>query len=235
MKKKKGLTPLKVILAFTPTLILIIAFGIYYYHLKNPKSSSETIEKLADVQVTEYEGKDLSSIEDFRENSIKGPQYIDRDSYRLKIDGLVDQPQELTYDQVLDRKKYEKVVTLYCVEGWDATILWEGVLLKDLFEQAGIKEGATVVIFRAADGYSTSLQLDYILDNNIMLAYKMNAVELPPERGFPFQVVAESKWGYKWAKWITEIELSDDETFKGYWEERGYNNEGDQDGAIFEK
>jgi len=233
--KKKRITPLKVILAFTPTLILIIAFGYYYYHLKNPRSSSETIEKLAAVQVTEYEGKDLSSIEDFRENSIKGPQYIDRDSYRLKIDGLVDRPQELTYAQVLDRDRYEKVVTLYCVEGWDATILWEGVLLKDLFNQAGIKDGAKVVIFRAADGYSTSLPLDYILDNNIILAYKMNGVDLPPERGFPFQVVAESKWGYKWAKWITGIELSADETFKGYWEERGYNNEGDQDGPIFEK
>jgi DMSO/TMAO reductase YedYZ molybdopterin-dependent catalytic subunit len=59
------------------------------------------------------------------------------------------------------------------------------------------------------------------------MAYKMNGVDLPAERGFPFQLVAEDKWGYKWAKWITEIELSDDEGFRGYWESRGYSRTGD--------
>ncbi|MDO8987071.1 MAG: molybdopterin-dependent oxidoreductase, partial [Coriobacteriia bacterium] len=68
-----------------------------------------------------------------------------------------------------------------------------------------------------------------IRDNDLLLAYKMNGVELPPERGFPFQLVAQDKWGYKWAKWIEEIEVSDDTSFKGYWEQRGYSNEGDLD------
>jgi DMSO/TMAO reductase YedYZ molybdopterin-dependent catalytic subunit len=69
--------------------------------------------------------------------------------------------------------------------------------------------------------------LEYIVDNDIILAYEMNGVELPPERGFPFQLVAESKWGYKWIKWITEIELSDDVDYRGYWESRGFSNEAD--------
>jgi len=59
------------------------------------------------------------------------------------------------------------------------------------------------------------------------MAYKMNDLTLPPERGFPFQLVAEKKWGYKWIKWITKIELSDDEEYRGYWESRGYSNEAD--------
>ena len=58
-----------------------------------------------------------------------------------------------------------------------------------------------------------------------MLAYKMNDVILPPERGFPFQLVAESKYGYKWIKWITEIELSNDISYKGHWETRGFSND----------
>ena len=58
-------------------------------------------------------------------------------------------------------------------------------------------------------------------------------VELPPERGFPFEVVAESKWGYKWVKWVTKIELSGDPNYRGYWESRGYNNDGDLSGPIF--
>lgn len=53
----------------------------------------------------------------------------------------------------------------------------------------------------------------------------MNGLELPPERGFPFQLVAESKYGYKWIKWITEIELSGDANCEGYWESRGYPND----------
>ena len=54
----------------------------------------------------------------------------------------------------------------------------------------------------------------------------MNGVKLPPERGFPFQLVAEDKWGYKWVKWIEQLEVSSDASYRGYWEQRGYSNDG---------
>ena len=79
------------------------------------------------VEVRSYQGADLSSVNDFRENSIKGVQHVDPATYRLEITGLVTTPLSLTRDQVVDRTLYKKVVTLHCVEGWDATILWEGV------------------------------------------------------------------------------------------------------------
>jgi DMSO/TMAO reductase YedYZ molybdopterin-dependent catalytic subunit len=189
---------------------------------------------LASVEVREYEGVDLSSINAFRENSITGPQQIDVESYTLSITGLVANSTRYTYDEVLSRyQQYKKVVTLDCVEGWSVTILWEGVLVKDLLAEAGPLENAKVLIFHAYDGYTTSLPVDYIMDNNILMAYKMNDVILPPERGFPFQLVAESKWGYKWIKWITAIELSDDAGYRGYWESRGYSNSGDLDEGFF--
>jgi DMSO/TMAO reductase YedYZ molybdopterin-dependent catalytic subunit len=169
----------------------------------------------------------LSSVTDFRENSIDGPQFIDIETYSLSIDGLVNTPVEYAYDEVLEHTAYRKVVTLHCVEGWSVDILWEGVLLKDLFDEVGVKDSATTVIFYSYDGYSTSLPLDWIVDKNIMIAYKMNDLVLPPERGYPFQLVAESKFGYKWAKWITRIELSDDTDYEGYWESREYSNEAD--------
>jgi DMSO/TMAO reductase YedYZ molybdopterin-dependent catalytic subunit len=195
---------------------------------------TENSSNLPFVEVREYEGINLSSLNEFRENSIVGPQYIDLETYRLKITGLVENPLEYTYDEVLtDYEKYEKVVELNCVEGWSVKILWEGVLVGDLLEQAGVSPEAKVVIFHAYDGYTTSLPLDYIIDNKILMAYKMNDVVLPPERGAPFQLVAESKWGYKWIKWITEIELSDDENYKGFWERRGYSNEGNLDEYYF--
>lgn len=197
-------------------------------------SSSKVAEELTAVEIREYEGKELSSINDFRENSIRGPQHISQEDYTLEIVGMVENPLSLSYEQVLDRDQFSKVVTLHCVEGWDATILWEGVLIEDLLDQAGVMDGALVAIFHAEDGYTSSLPLDVIREHDLLLAHKMNGVTLPPERGFPFQVVAESKWGYKWVKWVTKIELSDDADYRGYWEERGYNNDGDITGPIFE-
>jgi DMSO/TMAO reductase YedYZ molybdopterin-dependent catalytic subunit len=194
-------------------------------------------EEFADyVEIREYEGERLSSINDFRENSIEGPQHVDKESYVLKITGLVDNPKNYTYDEVInDLQQYKKVVRLNCVEGWSVTILWEGVLVRDLIEEVNASLNATVIIFHAYDGYTTSFPIDYIRDNTILMAYKMNDVTLPPERGFPFQLVAESKWGYKWIKWITEIELSDDNNYKGYWESRGYSTSGNLNESFFGK
>jgi DMSO/TMAO reductase YedYZ molybdopterin-dependent catalytic subunit len=189
---------------------------------------------LEPVEIREYEGEQLSSINDFRENSIKGPQQVDIESYNLKISGLVSEPQTFTYDKVVgEYQSYEKVVTLDCVEGWSVKILWEGVLVRDLIMEAGPQPETKVVIFHAYDGYTTSLPIDYIIDNDILMAYKMNGVTLPPERGFPFELVAESKWGYKWIKWITEIELSSDLNYRGFWESRGYSNSADLDKGFF--
>ena len=192
--------------------------------------------RLPYVEIKEYQGEKLSSINDFRENSIKGPQYVDIASYKLKITGLVDNPREYTYDDAVNNhQSYEKVVQLDCVEGWSVVILWQGIMVKDLLAEAKIKPEAKVIIFHAYDGYTTSLPLDYILNNDILLAYKMNGVTLPPERGFPFELVAESKWGYKWEKWVTQIELSDDVNYRGYWESSGYSNSGDLNRDFFDR
>jgi DMSO/TMAO reductase YedYZ molybdopterin-dependent catalytic subunit len=191
---------------------------------------------LQPVEIKEYQGEKLSSINDFQENSISGPQHIDVQRYRLKITGLVDSPKEYTYDDVVsNHQSYEKVVKLDCVEGWSVVILWQGLLVKDLLAEAKVKPEAKVAIFYAYDGYTTSLPIDYLINNDILLAYKMNGVTLPPERGFPFQLVAESKWGYKWEKWVAEIELSDDVNYRGYWERYGYSNNADLDEDFIEK
>ena len=180
------------------------------------------------VEIREYEGKDLSSISAFRENSIKGPQQIDITDYRLNVTGLVNKNLTYEYDEIVNSFPLQKkVITLHCVEGWRVTIFWEGFLVEDLIETADVDPNATTVIFYAHDGYSTALPLDFIIDKNIMIAYKMNNVTLPPERGFPFQLVAESKLGYKWIKWLISIELSDNEGYLGTWERQGYPNAAD--------
>jgi DMSO/TMAO reductase YedYZ molybdopterin-dependent catalytic subunit len=176
-------------------------------------------------EVRDYNGTPLASIADVYENEIAGTQYINVSTYRLSIFGLVNKSVDLSYDNVvLNHTAYQKVVYIYCVEGWNATILWQGVLVKDLIADAGADPSANTVIFHASDGYTTGLPLDYIVNNNILLAYKMNNLTIPPERGFPFELVAQSMYGYKWIKWVTDIELSNNPGYLGYWESRGYPN-----------
>jgi DMSO/TMAO reductase YedYZ molybdopterin-dependent catalytic subunit len=179
---------------------------------------------LGTIEIRDFEGKRLDAVAAEPENSIEGTQHVDVANYRLTVSGMVRTPQSLTYAQVLAMPAYRKVTTLHCIDGWSVTYLWQGVLLEDLLASAGYDPAATVVIFRCADGYEESLPVSYVIERHIMLAYGMNGTVMPPERGFPFQVVAEDKLGYKWAKWVTAIELSDNESFRGYWEVRGADN-----------
>lgn len=187
-------------------------------------SAVPTGTSVATVEVNNYKGQRLDKVASEPENSIKGPQHVDTKTYRLQIVGQVKTPLSLTYDEVIAMPAFEKVTRLNCIEGWTVTYLWRGVRLKDLLDRASYSQSANTVVFRCFDGYSTSLPLDYIITNNILLAYGMNNIVMPPERGYPFQVVAESRYGYKWAKWVTSIEVSDNASFKGYWEQRGYSN-----------
>ena len=213
----------RVLVATVFVLVVVISVSVI---ISLEKQSPVT---LPDGEVTQYQGKNLSSISEELVSGISGPQHINASTYRLQVQGLVRNPKSYTYGEVVGGfQSYQKVLTLDCVEGWSVTILWKGVLVRDLINEAGALPNAKVVILRAYDGYSTSFPIDYLMNNNIMVAYNVNNITLPAESGWPFQLVAESKWGYKWIKWITEIELSNDTSFRGYWESRGYTNSGDR-------
>ncbi len=175
-------------------------------------------------EVREYKGARLDPAIGPRDNSIAGVQHVDIAEYELKVDGLVDQPVTLKYNDVKKLTPYEQKVTLHCVEGWTATVLWKGSLLEDIMALAGVKDTANTVIFHAVDGYTTSLPLDTVTKRGLILAYDANGLPLPPEMGYPFIVVAVDKLGYKWCRWVDKITLSDDPNYRGYWESNGYDN-----------
>jgi DMSO/TMAO reductase YedYZ molybdopterin-dependent catalytic subunit len=180
-----------------------------------------------EVEATEFMGTTLTPISQQRNNALYGTQVINNETYRLAVDGLVDNPLSLSYADLLAYPQVSKLVDLVCVEGWRFTAKWTGPTLNSIFADAGVEPEAKIAIFYSADdpvGY-TSLDLSYIQENNIIIALKDNDITLPPDRGFPFQVVAEGKWGYKWAKWVTRIELSADTSFRGFWESAGYSND----------
>ena len=189
-----------------------------------------------EVEATEFMGKQLTPINQQDNNALAGTQHIDKATYQLIVDGLVDQPLSLSYDDLLAYPQVSKLMNLNCVEGWNFTAKWTGPSLVSILDSVGVKPEGKILIFHTSDvpeGY-TSLDLGYIRDNNIIIGMKLNDITLPQERGFPFQVVAESKFGYKWAKLVTRIEVSDNTAFKGYWESYGYNNVGDANGPAFD-
>ncbi len=198
-------------------LILIFSFQITI-------NAQDDYEK---VEINEYKGEKLGSIEDFRENSIKGIQEVDIEEYRLVVEGLVENSQEYKYSELQKKEHIKKLVTLNCVTGWSVKALWEGIPLNEIFKEVKVKDEANTVMFYSPDGYSTSLPLSFIKENNIIIADKVNDVQLPPRQGFPFQLVAEQKYGYKWIRWVNRIEISSDSEFRGYWESRGYSNSAD--------
>jgi len=200
-------------------VIAILLVAIVALYVQTPPKT------LYPTEIRNYQGQNLSSINSVYENAIKGTQYINQTSYELTITGLVNKTIQSSYDKVVNNHQaYQKVVTINCVEGWNAKILWEGILVNDLLQEAGVSQNASVIIFHASDGYTTALPFDYIINNNIILAYKMNGVTLTPQIGWPFMLVAESQYGYKWIKWITQIEVSNNTNYLGYWESRGYPN-----------
>lgn len=197
-------------------------------------SMAQVDPEVEQVEVREYQGEKLGSVDDFRENSIRGVQMIDSETYELVIDGLVTSPVSFRYAKLQTMSHTAKLVTIRCVAGWSVKALWEGIALPELLALAQPAKGANTVVFHAADGYTTSLPLDFVSERNLIIADHINGMTLPPANGFPFQLVAEDKWGYKWIRWLTRIELSNDPNYHGFWESRGYNNDGNVDGPRFE-
>ncbi|MFH0897898.1 MAG: molybdopterin-dependent oxidoreductase [Candidatus Bathyarchaeota archaeon] len=181
---------------------------------------------LSGVEAKEFQGIRLTPLSSQGNNAIKGAQYIDRDSYRLSVTGLVENKLNYSFNDLLSLSAYAEVAWMPCVEGWGFTAKWTGFRVTDLLNIAGLKPDATYVVFLCSDGYTTGLPLHYLKSNQTLMAYGINDLALPPERGFPFQLVAVDKYGYKWAKWITGITVGD-KVVEGYWESRGYSNNGD--------
>lgn len=205
-------------------LILLALVLILIFSLPTVLYAEEAADRVEEVEINEYQGEKLGSIDDFRENSIKGIQDIDINEYRLLIDGLVAEEKKYSYSELQEKDHIKKSVTLNCVTGWSVKGLWEGIPLVEILDELNISEEANTLIFYSPDGYSTSLPISFIQENNIIIADKLNGVQLPPRQGFPFQLVAEQKYGYKWIRWIERIEISSNSDYEGYWESKGYSN-----------
>ncbi|QLD86046.1 molybdopterin-dependent oxidoreductase [Natronomonas halophila] len=152
---------------------------------------------------------------------------VSPDDWTLSVTGAVDEEVSYTYDEITGMDAENRFVTLRCVgEKLNArkldNALWTGVPIMDLVDPAGPADECCVML-HATDGYYQEFPLAALEDG--FLAYGMNGETLPRGHGYPARVLIPGHWGEINVKWVTEIEVLDEEA-QGYWEERGWHGTG---------
>jgi hypothetical protein len=148
---------------------------------------------------------------------------IEKDNWSLTITGAVENEITFNYENLTQRGSVSEIATLECVDGPFGTAKWEGIPLFRILELAGVLTSAKDLVFYAADNYTDSLNLKEASAKNVLLAFKMNGVDLPPAQGFPVRLVCPDHYGYKWVKWIVKIEVVEYD-YIGFWESRGWSD-----------
>jgi DMSO/TMAO reductase YedYZ molybdopterin-dependent catalytic subunit len=157
-------------------------------------------------------------------NSYKGTPNIDLDTFRLRVEGQVQQPLNLSMQDIRQLPFDSQITQHVCVEGWAAVVQWGGVRMLDILKLAGVKPTAHYVYFVSADGYYESWDLASVQHPQTLLAYQKNDAPLPAENGAPLRLAAPIKLGYKLSKWVTKIIVTDQlRAERGYWEDQGYD------------
>ncbi len=153
---------------------------------------------------------------------------IRQDKWRLMVDGMVEHPTTLAYEDVLALPNTIFLRTQECISneiGGDliSNGQWTGVPLRLVLERAGIKSGAIKVQFSCDDGYTTAIPLAEALEDQTILAYQLNGTPLPERHGFPTRLIFPAHYGMKNPKWITRITVTSND-YLGYWERQGWSD-----------
>lgn len=170
----------------------------------------------------------ITSAADLYEQTYFKTPEVNADDWHLTFDGLVDKPLTLTFEDIKALPSVEIMRTLTCISNpvggnLIGNALWTGTYLQPLFKEVGIQPSAVYAKFAAADDYHTSIDLKLLDDPRSFLAYKMNGEPLTKEHGYPLRLFLPGSYGQKMPKWITRIELIEDE-YEGYWESKGWSN-----------
>ena len=159
----------------------------------------------------------------FRIYTVNGIPTFDPVTWRLQVDGLVENPMQLSYDELTKLPKTEQKSSFHCVTGWVVpNLTWSGVLMTDLFSQVKPLPNATHITLYSSDGqYTDSLTIGQASKPDVMLAWNMNGAPLPEPQGKPIRLIIPEMYGYKNIKWVNRIEFTT-QSIAGYWEVRGY-------------
>ncbi len=153
--------------------------------------------------------------------------HIDMAAWRLRFYGLVDEPYELTLDDVLAEPSVTWYGDIHCVTRWSKNdTAWRGVPFKRLVERARPRGDARFVVQHAPNAYTTNMPLNALLDDDVLVAYEFDGRPLEPVHGGPVRMLVPKRYFWKSAKWIDGFEFLAEDRL-GFWEKRGYHNDGD--------
>lgn len=150
------------------------------------------------------------------------PMLRDPAAWRLRVDGLVRRPQELSLDDLRAMPRTTYTVKHHCVEGWTAIATWHGVPVSAVAERCEMLPQARYVRFDSFDsGYNNGWDLASAMHPQTILAYGMNDNPLSPAHGAPLRLYSPTKLGYKLTKYLVSLTFTAERP-GGYWEEQGY-------------
>ncbi|OLS12927.1 MAG: molybdopterin binding oxidoreductase [Promethearchaeota archaeon CR_4] len=152
---------------------------------------------------------------------------VNRDTWRLTVDGLVETSKTFTWGEFLQLPLLKSTSNFHCVETWSVLAQrWEGLPFSHLVKIVQPKPLAKYAWFECADGYTTSLSLEELAADENFLAIKLNGELLDQDYGGPLRLVVPQKYAYKSAMYITHITFTAQKEL-GYWEQRGYSDTAD--------
>ncbi len=147
---------------------------------------------------------------------------VDPAAWRLDVSGRVTRPLSLSLDALRRLPAAAQTTRLICIEGWSAIGRWAGPSLPDILKAAGADRAARYVAIHCADGYWTSLDMASALHPQTILALDFLDRPLPRAFGQPARLRIPTKLGFKNAKHVTALKVTND-WVGGYWEDQGYN------------
>jgi DMSO/TMAO reductase YedYZ molybdopterin-dependent catalytic subunit len=149
---------------------------------------------------------------------------IDLDAWKLKVTGDVQQPGEYSLAQIQALPRQRQNTKHICVEGWDVIGRFGGARLGDFLKLVGANPRARFLYIECADDYYSSLDIQTARHPQTLLCYEMYDRPLTREHGAPVRLNIPTKIGYKNAKYLTRIHVTDVLTKQGYWEDQGYSS-----------
>ena len=159
--------------------------------------------------------------------SIDSIPFFDGKNWDVFVEGEVLHPKKFSWQEFLSLPSAIITSDFHCVTSWSRLDnVWEGVLMKTIADMVTITSRAHNATVFSEGFYSTSLTVDEILDNDVLLAYTHDGKPLAPEHGGPLRLVVPKKYAYKSVKWVRRI-LFTKEKELGFWETRGYSDSAD--------
>lgn len=150
------------------------------------------------------------------------------ETWDLRVWGDIAEPVRFTFAEFRALPTIEIVTDIHCVTRWSKLdTRWEGVQFRVFLTHIpSLKPTAKFVVFHCEQGFTANVPLDLMLEDDALLAYKYDGVELTPDHGYPLRALAPKKYFWKSAKWLRGIEFLEEDRL-GFWERYGYNNNAD--------